>query len=256
MRMHSGWLSRAAQVCLFYTMLLWLGAMLFIGNIGLLPLLLTPRSFRAPLTQRLISGVFRVFLSGAQGCGLMRLDLSELDALNAADQSILVANHPSMIDVFLIVSRVHRTVCLMKASIGTNVLFGVGAYLAGYVSNRRGDRMMRQAAQTLVQGQQHLLAFPEGTRTIRQPVNDLKPGAALIAKLAHTPLQTIIIVTNSPYLSKSWKLFRPPQFPLLYRASIGTKFQSTGPAVETTRKLQDYFERNITRSVDPGLRLR
>jgi 1-acyl-sn-glycerol-3-phosphate acyltransferase len=254
MHMHTGRLSRAAQVCLFYIMLLWLGAMLLIGNIGLLPLLLAPRSFRAPLTQRLISGLFRVFLGGAQRCGLMRLDLGELDALNTCDQSLLVANHPSMIDVFLVVSRVHRTACLMKASIGTNVLFGVGAYLAGYVSNRRTERMLRQAARTLVPGQ-HLLAFPEGTRTIRQPVNDIKPGAALIAKLSRAPLRPIIIATNSPYLSQGWKLFRPPQFPLLYRASLGPRIESTGAAADTTRKLQDYFERSITRSVDPGLRV-
>ena len=228
--------------------------MLLTGNIGLIPLLLAPRSFSAPLTQRLISCLFRVFLAGAERCGLMRLDLSALDALNACDRSLLVANHPSMIDVFLIVSRVHRTVCLMKASIGTNVLFGVGAYLAGYVSNQRTETMVRRAARMLVPGQ-HLLAFPEGTRTIRQPVNDIKPGAALIAKLSHAPLQPIIIVTNSPYLSKGWPLFRPPQFPLLYRASLGPKFESTGPSSGTTRKLQAYFESNIASSVDPGLRV-
>ena len=126
---------RAAQVCLFYLMLLWLGAMLFVGNVALIPLVLTPRSFREPVVQRLISGLFRLFLRGAERCGLMRLDLGGLDALNHQRNLVLVANHPSMIDVFLVISRVHRAVCLMKASIGSNILFGVGAHLAGYVSN-------------------------------------------------------------------------------------------------------------------------
>ena len=252
MRTDTGWPRRLGQLCLFYLMLLWLGAMLLAGNLGLLPLLATPRSFREPLAQQLISGLFRLFLWGAQRCGLMHLDLNALDGLNQRAPMLLVANHPSMIDVFLIVSRVHRTVCLMKASIGANLLLGIGARVAGYVSNRHPDTMLRQAIRVLAPGQ-HLLVFPEGTRTTRQPVNILKPGVALIAKRAHVPLQAIFLVTNSPYLSKGWPLFRPPQFPLVYRATLGAQLASSGACAETAGSLQAYFEQHLTRSIDPSL---
>lgn len=253
MHTNTGWLQRLGQVCLFYLMLLWLGAMLLAGNFGLLPLLAAPRSFREPLAQQLISGLFRLFLWGAQRCGLMHLDLHALDGLNRHAPVLLVANHPSMIDVFLIVSRVHRTVCLMKASIGANLLLGIGAYVAGYVSNRHPDAMLRQAIRALAPGQ-HLLVFPEGTRTTHQPVNALKPGVALIAKRAHVPLQTIFLVTNSPYLSKGWPLFRPPQFPLIYKATLGAQLASSGACSETANHLQAHFEQHLSRPIDPSLR--
>lgn len=253
MRANTGWLQRLGQLCLFYLMLLWLGAMLLAGNLGLLPLLVAPRSVREPLAQQLISGLFRLFLWGAQRCGLMHLDLNALDGLNQRDPLLLVANHPSMIDVFLIVSRVRRTVCLMKASISVNLLLGVGAHVAGYVSNRHPDRLLRQATRALAPGQ-HLLAFPEGTRTTHQPVNPFKPGVALIAKRAHAPLQTIFLVTNSPYLSKGWPLFRPPQFPLVYRATLGAQLASSGACAETARNLHTHFEQHLARSIDPNLR--
>lgn len=252
MHTNTGWLQRLGQVCLFYLMLLWLGAMLLAGNLGLMPLLAAPRSFREPLAQQLISGLFRLFLWGAQRCGLMHLDLHALDGLNRHAPVLLVANHPSMIDVFLIVSRVHRTVCLMKASIGANLLLGIGAYVAGYVSNRHPDAMLRQAIRALAPGQ-HLLVFPEGTRTTHQPVNALKPGVALIAKRAHVPLQTIFLVTNSPYLSKGWPLFRPPQFPLIYKATLGAQLASSGACSETAKNLQAHFEQHLSRSIDPSL---
>lgn len=245
---------RLGQVCLFYLMLLWLGVMLLVGNIGLVPLVLTPRSFREPLVQQLISAVFRLFLHGAARCGLMRLDLRALDALNRQHNLVLVANHPSMIDVFLVISRVRRAVCLMKASIGGNILFGVGARLAGYVPNGRVDTMLRSAVAALEHGP-HLLVFPEGTRTIRQPVNDIKPGAALIAKRSGVPLQTILIRTNSPYLSKGWPLFRPPRFPLVYKASLGPQLMATGKSAATASALQQVFEREMSCSIDSSLRL-
>ena len=247
-------MARARQIGLFYVMLLWLGMMLLMGNVAVLPLLLTPRWFREPLVQGLISHVFRVFLAGAQRCGLMQLDLNQLDALNHHKGLVLVANHPSMIDVFLVISRVRRAACLMKASIGSNILFGAGAYLAGYVSNRKPGEMLRSASNTVRRGP-HLLVFPEGTRTTRQPVNDIKPGVALIAKRTGQPLQTILIRTNSPYLSKGWTLFRPPRFPLIYQASLGAQLSATGVCAHTARSLQDYFEAQMACSIDPTLRL-
>lgn len=239
---------------LFYLMLLWLGAMLLAGNIAVLPLVFTPKSFREPLVQRLISYLFRLFLHGAQCSGLMRLDLDKLDVLNQESSLILVANHPSMIDVFLVVSRVRGTVCLMKASIGSNILFGAGAYLAGYVSNRKVDAMLRSAAAFAHRGR-HLLVFPEGTRTTHQPVNEIKPGAALIAKRAKLPLQTIVIKTNSPYLSKGWSLLRPPLFPLVYTATLGIQLASAGKSGDTALALQRYYEQQMACSIDSSLRV-
>jgi len=247
-------MDRLRQLGLFYLMLLWLGLMLLAGNAAVLPLLATPRSFREPLVQGLISRVFRVFLTGAERSGLMQLDLKQLDALNHQSGLILVANHPSMIDVFLVISRVRRAACLMKASIGSNLLFGAGAYLAGYVSNDKPGMMLRSASSTVLRGP-HLLVFPEGTRTTRQPVNDIKPGVALIAKRTGQPMQTILIRTNSPYLSKGWTLFRPPQFPLIYQARLGTQLTSAGACAGTALSLQHYFEAQIALSIDADLQL-
>ncbi len=247
-------MARVRQIGLFYVMLLWLGTMLLVGNAAVLPLLLTPRWFREPLLQGLISRLFWVFLAGARRSGLMHLDLNQLDALNHHKGLVLVANHPSMIDVFLVISRVRRAACLMKASIGNNILFGAGAYLAGYVSNRKPGQMLRSADNTVRRGP-HLLVFPEGTRTTRQPVNEIKPGVALIAKRTGQPLQTILIRTNSPYLSKGWTLFRPPQFPLIYQVTLGEQINSTGVCADTARRLQDYFEAQVVCSIDPTLRV-
>ena len=129
-------MARARQIGLFYVMLLWLGMMLLMGNVAVLPVLLTPRWFREPLVQGLISHVFRVFLAGSQRCGLMQLDLNQLDALNHHKGLVLVANHPSMIDVFLVISRVRRAACLMKASIGSNILSVSYTHLTRTISNQ------------------------------------------------------------------------------------------------------------------------
>jgi len=245
---------RLDKIILFYVLLSWLGAMLLAGNIAALPLLLLPRRIREPLVQYGISFICRTFFAGMSACGAARLDLTALDALNGRRRLLLVPNHPSMIDVFLILSRIPRTVCLMKASITSNLFLGVGAHLAGYISNRRPEKMFRAAIDAVRAGNM-LLVFPEGTRTTRQPVNPIQNSVALIAQRSQAPLQTILLTTNSAYLSKGWKIWKPPEFPLIYRAVLGRQIEADGPLAETSACLQQYFEQSLARSIDPELQL-
>ena len=259
---------RVGQVCLFYLMLLWLGLMLLVGNVGLVPLVLTPRSFREPIVQQLISGLFRLFLHGAERCGLMRLDLGGLDVLNRQKNLLLVANHPSMIDVFLIVSRVHQAVCLMKASIGSNILFGVGAYLAGYVSNRQVDLMLRSATAALGRGP-HLLVFPEGTRSIR-----LAKGHTGLAQMSQALGVTIVPVGcngshrlypgGSPWASGGRVVYRigtplTPDGPELGPLRVHEAFEPMVPGAMRThgerfKKITDLVMSRIESLLDPDHR--
>lgn len=245
---------RPDKILLFYALLIWLGSMLLAGNIAALPLIIAPRRLREPVVQWGISIICRIFLAGMSLVGAAKMDLSSLDQLNGQRGIVLAPNHPSMIDVVLILSRVPRTVCLMKASISSNLFLGIGAHLAGYISNRQPDKMFRAAIESVRAGNL-LLIFPEGTRTSRQPVNPIQNSAALIAKRAQAPLQTILLTTNSPYLSKGWKIWKPAQFPMIYRAQLGPQIHAEASIAETTAHLQRYFEQALVRSIDPELQL-
>lgn len=245
---------RPDKILLFYALLIWLGSMLLAGNIAALPLIIAPRRLREPVVQWGISIICRIFLGGMSLVGAAKIDLSALDKLNGQGGMVLAPNHPSMIDVFLILSRVPRTVCLMKASISSNLFLGIGAYLAGYISNRQPDKMFRAAIESVRAGNL-LLIFPEGTRTSRQPVNPIQNSVALIAKRAQAPLQIILLTTNSPYLSKGWKIWKPVQFPMIYRAQLGPQIHAEASIAETTAHLQRYFEQALVRSIDPELQL-
>jgi 1-acyl-sn-glycerol-3-phosphate acyltransferase len=100
-----------------------------------------------------------------------------------------------------------------------------------------------------------LLVFPEGTRSICQPINPLKPGFALIAKRAQAPLQPIFLRTNSPYLSKDWKIWRPPQFPLIYQARLDTVLPVPESTHATVDLLQNRYLQAMHCAIDPNLTL-
>ena len=164
---------RIVQILLYYFNLIGLGALLLAATLAALPLLLAPRQLRQPVVQFGISAVCWLLLASLSACRLMYFDLRALDQLNRRRRLLLVPNHPSLIDAFLVLSRVPRAICLMKATISTNIFLGAGAHLAGYVSNRDPHGMFRAAIDAVERGNL-LMIFPEGTRTTRQPVSPMR----------------------------------------------------------------------------------
>jgi 1-acyl-sn-glycerol-3-phosphate acyltransferase len=100
--------------------------------------------------------------------------------------------------------------------------------------------MIKLAVQDLQRGSQ-LLIFPEATRTVRQPVNQLSGGFALIAKKANAPVQTILIETDSPYLRKGWSLFRLPPMPIRFQLRLGRRFEPRDDVDSLVAELERYF---------------
>lgn len=201
---------------------------------------LLPRGIGSALGQSVIARIFRTYLSALKLSGLVKLDFDALDALRDERSLIIAPNHPCLLDVVLMVSRLPRAVCIMKAELGGNPILGGAASLAGYIHNDSAISMVRLASEAVRAGGQ-LLIFPEGTRTTLGPVNRFKGGFALIAKTAGVPVQTVFIETNSPFLGKGWPLFRKPEFPLIYRARLGRRFEVEGNTRDFVAELEEYF---------------
>ncbi len=201
---------------------------------------LLPKRWTDPLGRWAITTGFRLYLNALSLIGAVRLDLDELDTLRDKGPLIIAPNHPCLLDAVMVISRLPNMACIMKADIVDNVFLGAGARLAGYIRNDAQLSMIRQAVAELKNGS-HLLIFPEGTRTTRWPINACKGTAALIARRARVPIQTVFIETDSPYLSKGWPLFRRPAMPITYRIRLGRRFDPPGKAGAFTEELERHF---------------
>ncbi len=185
---------------------------------------LLPRKIGEPIGQFVAMAGFRYIVAVMKACRVIECDLSALDALRDAGPMVIAPNHPSLLDVVLITSRLPHVVCIAKPGIWSNIFLGGGARLAGYIRNDSPIRLVKQAAGQVRAGS-HLLIFPEGTRTADGPVGDLRGGFALVAKVAGVPVQTVLIDSNSPFLRKGWPIFRKPDGPVTYRVRLGRRFE-------------------------------
>ncbi|MBI4998900.1 MAG: 1-acyl-sn-glycerol-3-phosphate acyltransferase [Rhodocyclales bacterium] len=205
---------------------------------------LLPRRLGQPIGRLLIMAGFRIYLRFLGLFCACRFDLAELDALRREQPLVLVANHPSLLDAVMIISRFPDMVCVMKAALMNNILLGSAARLARYIPNDAPLDVVLRARKALCDGA-HLLIFPEGTRTGVFPVDACTASAGLIAQRAQVPVQSLLIEFNSPYLGKAWPLWRRPELPLHFRVRVGRRFAPPTDVAAFGSELEAYFRAEL-----------
>ncbi len=232
---------RPFQWLLLQALLLILGLASLGWNLIAMPLfLLLPRRVGKALGRATIAEGYRAYWWFASLTGLLRMEAQALEPLREEGGLIIVANHPSLLDALMLVARLPRSFCIMKASLLNNPFLAGGALLAGYARNDTGHGMIRKVVDGLREGGQ-LVLFPEGTRTTQAPINPFRPGVTMIAKLANAPIQTVFIDTDSPYLGKGWPLWRLPPIPIVFTVRLGERFAPSEDAAALLKQLEQSF---------------
>jgi 1-acyl-sn-glycerol-3-phosphate acyltransferase len=228
-----------------YLGLAWLGILCLAWTLiaTIIYPLLSERRGQA-LGRYAIMVVFRVYLASLRVSRRCSFDLEALDVLRDEPSLIIAPNHPCLLDAVMVISRLPNVACVLKADLMKNIFLGGGARLARYICNEPVRRMVRLAIKDFDCGS-HLLLFPEGTRTITCPVNPLKGSIGLIANYAQVPVQTILIETDSAYLSKGWSLFRKPPMPIHYRVRLGRRFDPPRHTQRFMVELERYFAHEL-----------
>jgi len=115
----------------------------------------------------------------------------------------------------------------MKADIQDNILFGGGARLAGYIRNDSTGNMVRTAVAELKDGSQ-LLIFPEGTRTTEKTGEQIqkrfRADRTQVGRAGANGIHRIQHAVSRQRLA----LLKKPQFPLIYKVTLGKRFEITG----------------------------
>ncbi|MDR2365190.1 MAG: 1-acyl-sn-glycerol-3-phosphate acyltransferase [Zoogloeaceae bacterium] len=157
--------------------------------------------------RRIIHRSFKWFVRLMEVCGVISHEVRQAEKL-ARTGLLIVANHPSLIDVVLLIALIERPNCVIKASLRDNVFTRGPVRSAGFVVNTDGPQLVADCVASVRSGD-NLIIFPEGTRSLTHngALNPLKRGAANIALRGGLPLTPVVITVSEPMLGKgqSWR---------------------------------------------------
>jgi 1-acyl-sn-glycerol-3-phosphate acyltransferase len=179
-------------------------------------------------------------MSGLRG---VRYEFHGADRLGRPGQ-LIIANHPTLIDVVFIVAFTPAPACVVKAAMFANPFTRNVVRAAGYIRNAPTDEMIERSVAALRSGDA-LVMFPEGTRTRAGQPLAFHRGAASVAVQGAKVLTPIYIHVDQPLLNKALPWYkvppRVPRFSIRVGDDIDLDPFRSAPPPRASRQLNDWL---------------
>ena len=220
------------------------GTLLGVVVVPLLLLLPGGKSARQTRVRHMIRLAFRALVGFMNQTGCISYTFAGLASLGRRGQ-LVIANHPSLIDIVLLIAFVPGAACVVKRAAWRNPTMVVAVGAAGYVPNSPTDEMIERASALLTAGE-CLIMFPEGTRTVPLQPAHFHRGAASVAVRAARTVTPVVIRVRPPHLSKAVPWYKVPAIRPHYSLRVGPDidpgpYRDTPPPI-ASRTLNEFFK--------------
>jgi 1-acyl-sn-glycerol-3-phosphate acyltransferase len=160
-------------------------------------LVLHPQEKFKKYARRFVSLLMRFFIFLTQGIGLISIEAGSREFYRNLSSKIIAANHPSILDVVILIALIPNADCIVNSSLKRNIVSGVIQQL--YILNSLDfEDISRACIESLGQGN-CIIIFPEGTRTPRSGKIILKKGAARLSLSSGRGIIPVRIGGNDKY---------------------------------------------------------
>jgi len=167
------------------------------------------------VSRRLVQWGFRSFHHYMRWTGLTDFDPRQLHLDVAGEPQVLIANHPTLVDVTAIMAALGDVACVVKGELFEGSAVGRLLELCGHIDGGDGNAMASAAVVTQaidrIENGQSVLIFPEGTRSPPGALHPFSRGAFEIARRTGASVQPLIIKCDPPALAKGQPWYDVPR---------------------------------------------
>jgi 1-acyl-sn-glycerol-3-phosphate acyltransferase len=168
---------------------------------------------------RVLRGALRLLIQFMRFVRVLTFSFEGFERLGRPGQ-VIVANHPSLVDVVFLIGFAPSSSCVVKAALWKNPFTRGPVTAAGYVRNSPTDRMIENACEAL-RNAQSVIIFPEGTRTTPGQALHFHRGAATIAIRAAAIVTPVFISCRPTTLEKGSPWYRVPYRRVHFNLRVG-----------------------------------
>ncbi|MCZ6854652.1 MAG: lysophospholipid acyltransferase family protein [Gammaproteobacteria bacterium] len=161
---------------------------------------------------------FRLFIELLKTTGVLSYQISGRH--NLLSGQLIVANHPSLIDVIFIGAQISDAHYVVKEGIRRNFFTSLIVRWTGWVSSSDPEQMIEQCVRIL-EGGGKVVMFPEGTRTVPGRNLSFKRGASIVFLKSGCNLVPAYLQISPQTLAKGQAWFKPAEHKIQYQMDIG-----------------------------------
>lgn len=186
---------------------------------------------------------------------VMRVEVVGEERLRAAAGVLVMANHPCLLDIVVLLSLIPRACCVAKAELWKHPVVASIVRATGYIGNTTPEQVIEDGKLVLSRGVP-LVIFPEGTRTRPDSPLRFQRGAAHIALASGTPILPVLMACDPPTLLKGSHWYDIPTRPFVIKVTVlppmhadeivKTVTDRSIAARQLTQAMQGYFSRELS----------
>jgi 1-acyl-sn-glycerol-3-phosphate acyltransferase len=204
------------------------------------------------ISIRIIQSSWRFFLLIMRAVGLIGITLSSnLETqLERIKGSVIVSNHPSLIDIIIISTLFPNPICIVKSKLKDN-FFMKHIVRRIYITNDLAiDKMLGDCVKALKSGY-NLIIFPEGTRSLPNIKPRYQRSPIHIAFAACSDIITVNISLTDNILGKHQRFYEVSDRRVLYTVTVKNQLQPSilqdeaCPGSANVRKIMRLVKKDI-----------
>ena len=209
---------------------------------------------RANRVRYVICYIFKIYLAILEFLGVFKVNTHGLESLSTMRGHLVICNHPSLLDVVIIMSRLNGIQCVVKNGLWSNPMIGGVVRAAGYIRNDISPELFLEECKKQLAKGENIIIFPEGTRsTPGQPLKLLR-GLGNLALAAQANIQALTLDCKPTTLTKGAKWYNIPPKKAIFNLRVGPLFPSTGYLSDAPRSIrvralmrdiQQYYDREL-----------
>jgi 1-acyl-sn-glycerol-3-phosphate acyltransferase len=202
------------------------GVVLSVTLFPLFNVVYSDRHRRSRIAQSTVRATWGLFVWMLVNMRLIDLETEGAELLRRETGTLVIANHPSLIDIVLLISLMERAQCVVKKGVWNNPFMRGVVKATNYIPNLgEPERTLRECVAALHAGN-NLVIFPEGTRTKPGHQVRLERGFANIAIRAGAPIRIVTVRCDPPLLRKGEKWYKSPVRRPRFRVCVGERIET------------------------------
>lgn len=190
-------------------------------------LLVVPRRLRQRPARALVLVSFRSFLKFMALVRVVEFDLDRegIARLGTPGRRVIVANHPTLLDVMVLLAHVKQASCVVKRRVWRNPFLSAAVRAANYVPNDDFAQLLHDCGAALAR-LEPLIVFPEATRSAPGEPLRLQRGAATIALESDATVDIVHFRCEPVLLTKGDAWYRVPARRPCLAAKVGASVRA------------------------------
>jgi 1-acyl-sn-glycerol-3-phosphate acyltransferase len=232
---------------------------LFLGIIvvPLISIVIRDKDRRLRWSRAVVGEAMKGFAFFMSGVGVLRYEITGFENVDKNKNYLILANHPSLIDVVFLLSIFPTAECVVKEPLKRNFFTRRLMNGVDYLSNEDPIAWLQECVERLEDGRS-LILFPEGTRTDPGEPLNFKAGAGSIAVRAGAECLPVIISCEPTTLTKSESWHHVPDRRVFFSIRIQPPISArdvltdSGYTRQAGRAFNQYLHRYFTGKLIKG----